>query len=71
MSAKIGILSSQRGYHVQALEEAIRGRGCNPVFFPITRLASWVGRNEALNVRGESIEDCKALLVRTIPAGSL
>jgi RimK family alpha-L-glutamate ligase len=71
MPVKIGILSSQRGYHVLALEEAIRSRGCEPVFYNITRLAGWVGGGPALQVRGECIEDCQALLVRTIPTGSL
>jgi RimK family alpha-L-glutamate ligase len=71
MPAKIGILSSQRGFHVLALEEAIRGRGCEPAFFPITRLAGRIGARPALAMRGECLEDCHALLVRTIPAGSL
>ncbi len=71
MAAKIGILSSQRGYHVLALEEAIRNKGCEPVFSPITRLAGWIGGRAALQVRGECVEDCRALLVRTIPTGSL
>jgi RimK family alpha-L-glutamate ligase len=71
MPVKIGILSSQRGYHVLALEEAIRHRGCAPAFFPITRLAGWIGGPVALHARGECIEDCQALLVRTIPTGSL
>jgi RimK family alpha-L-glutamate ligase len=71
MPAKIGILSSQRGYHVQALEEAICRRGCEPAFFPITRMAGWVGGHPAVHVRGEPIEECQALLVRTIPTGSL
>jgi RimK family alpha-L-glutamate ligase len=71
MPAKIGILSSQRGYHVLALEEAIRNRNCDPAYFPIARLAGFVGGRPALHVGGESLEDCRALLVRTIPAGSL
>jgi RimK family alpha-L-glutamate ligase len=71
MLAKIGILSSQRGYHVQALEEAICRKGCKPAFFPITRMAGWVGGHPAVHVREEPIEDCQALLVRTIPTGSL
>jgi RimK family alpha-L-glutamate ligase len=71
MPAKIGILSSQRGYHVRALEAAINSRGCEPVFFPITRLAGWIGGHPALHARGERLEDCQALLVRTIPTGSL
>jgi RimK family alpha-L-glutamate ligase len=71
MPAKIGILSSQRGYHALALEEAIRRRDCEPLFFSITRLAGWIGERPAVQARGERIEDCRALLVRTIPAGSL
>jgi RimK family alpha-L-glutamate ligase len=71
MQVKIGILSSQRGYHVLALEEALRGRGCEPAFFPIHRLAGWIGARPALHVRGQRIEDCQAVLVRTIPIGSL
>lgn len=71
MSVKIGILSSQRGYHVRALEEAIRNRQCEPVYFPVARLAGVVGGRPALHVGGESLEDCRALLVRTIPTGSL
>ena len=71
MPGKIGILSSQSGYHVQALEKAICRSGHTPIFFPITRLAGWVGGQPAVHVRGERVEDCRALLVRTIPTGSL
>jgi RimK family alpha-L-glutamate ligase len=71
MPLKVGIVSSQKGYHVKALEEAIRAKGCRPVFYNITRMAGWIGRGPALQVNGERIEDCQALLVRTIPVGSL
>jgi len=71
MPDRIGILSSQKGYPVLALEAAIRSRKCEPVFFPITRLAGWIDGHPALHVRGESLESCRALLVRTIPVGSL
>ena len=71
MRTKIGILSSQRGYHVRELESALCDRGCEPVFFPIARLAAWVGTTPALQVRGNCVEACRALIVRTIPTGSL
>jgi RimK family alpha-L-glutamate ligase len=71
MSDKIGILSSQRGYHARELEEALCRRGCEPVFLTISRLAGWIGRRPALQVREACIEDCRALIVRTIPTGSL
>ncbi len=53
------------------LEKAIRSRGHEPVFYNITRLAGWIGGSPALHVRGEPVEECRALLVRTIPTGSL
>jgi len=71
MPAKIGILSSQRGYHVRALEEAIRGRHCEPAYYPVARLAASVGERPAMCAGGESLQECRALLVRTIPTGSL
>jgi RimK family alpha-L-glutamate ligase len=71
MPAKIGILSSQRGYHVLALEKAIRERDCEPVYLNIGRMAGWIGARPALQARGVPIEECQILLVRTIPAGSL
>ncbi len=71
MPARIGILSSQRGYHVLALEDSIRRNGGEPVFFPIVKLAGWIGAGPALHVRGEILEECGAVLVRTIPSGSL
>jgi RimK family alpha-L-glutamate ligase len=71
MPDKVGILSSRRGYHAKELEEAILRRGADPAFFNINRLAGWVCGDPNAQVRGESLDDCRALLVRTIPTGSL
>jgi len=71
MQGKIGILSSQKGYHTLALERVIRDRGYEPVFFNITRMAGWVSGSPAVQVNGETASDCTALIVRTIPVGSL
>jgi len=71
LAPKIGILSSQRGWHVTALEDALCRQGAVPCFFPITRLAAWIGGQAHVAVAGERVEDCQALLVRTIPIGSL
>ena len=71
MSLKIGILSSQRGWHALALEDAVRRQGLTPVYFPITRLAAWIGGRAHLEVQEERLEDCQALFIRTIPIGSL
>jgi RimK family alpha-L-glutamate ligase len=71
MPSTIGILSSQKGYHVLELEMAVRSRGHQPAFFNITRLAGWISGHPIIHVRDERLENCQALLVRTIPTGSL
>jgi RimK family alpha-L-glutamate ligase len=71
MPDKIGILSAQRGYHVQDLEKAILRQGCTPAYFPIARMAGWIGGRPWVHVRNDSVEDCRCVLVRTIPTGSL
>lgn len=71
MGLKIGILSSQRGWHVVALQNALQRRGIASAFFPISRLAAWIGGRTHVEVCGERLEDCQAVLVRTIPIGSL
>jgi RimK family alpha-L-glutamate ligase len=71
LTLRIGILSSQLGWHARALHEALLERHVTPIFFPITRLAAWIGGRAHLEVHQERLEDCQALLVRTIPIGSL
>ena len=71
MTLRIGILSSQLGWHARALHEALLERHVTPLFFPITRLAAWIGGRAHLEVHQERLEDCQAILVRTIPIGSL
>lgn len=71
MAPNIGIVSSQQGWHVATIQEALRKRGAVSSFFPITRLAAWINGRSHLEAREERLEDCQALLVRTIPTGSL
>jgi RimK family alpha-L-glutamate ligase len=71
LTLRIGILSSQLGWHARALHTALLEHHITPVFFPITRLAAWVSGQAHLEVREQRLEDCQAVLVRTIPIGSL
>jgi len=41
------------------------------MYIPIARLAAWIGGRAHLEYRGERLEDFQAVLVRTIPIGSL
>jgi RimK family alpha-L-glutamate ligase len=71
MPLKIGIMASQAGWHVRALQEALQRRGVETPFFPMTRFCAWVHGPVHLDAGGQAIESCRALLVRTIPIGSL
>jgi len=71
MPLKIGIMASQAGWHVRALQEALQRRGAEAPFFPITRFCAWVYGRVHLEAGSDAIESCQALLVRTIPIGSL
>ena len=59
------------GWHARALHEALRARHVTPLFCPSTRLAARIGGRAHLEVHQERLEDCQAILVRTIPIGSL
>jgi len=56
---------------VLALEESLSRKGALPHYFPINRLAAWTSNRSQVEVKSEHLEDCQALLVRTIPIGSL
>ncbi len=71
MADTIGILSSERGWHAIALEESLSRHGFRPAFFSITDLAAWLGGKSHVEVKGERLDECQALLIRTIPIGSL
>ncbi|MGH7409608.1 MAG: ATP-grasp domain-containing protein [Candidatus Methylomirabilis sp.] len=68
---KIGILADRRGWHVEALGKALARRGSEADFLPITRLLARVPAPPLGSVLGRPLEAYDALLVRTIPEGSL
>ncbi|MDE2485510.1 MAG: RimK family alpha-L-glutamate ligase [candidate division NC10 bacterium] len=68
---KVGILADRRGWHVEALAKALARRGCQADFLPITRLVACVPGHPLVTINSQSLESHDALLVRTIPEGSL
>ena len=71
---KVAILGSRSGWHEVRLGRALRERGVDPTVAPITGLAAAVaiGANgDALAAGGVRLDDCGAVIVRAIPAGSL
>jgi RimK family alpha-L-glutamate ligase len=77
----VGILAAGDGWHLRALESALRSIGCDPVRLEASRLSALVGRPAAIRAarRAEQgppllphdLERLDGLLVRFIPPGSL
>ena len=65
------ILSSGRGWHTSDLVRALKGRGHAAHILPIDSLTANVGEAPRLATQGTILEDCDAVLLRTIPIGSL
>ena len=74
---KVAILGSRGGWHEARLAEALRARDVTVAVVPITRLIGRLGTasprstRPSLEVQGERLEACRAVLVRAIPSGSL
>lgn len=68
---KIGILADRRGWHVEALAKAMARRGSDADFLPITRLVARIPGSPLASIAGRPLDAYDALLVRTIPEGSL
>ena len=68
---KVGILASDRGeWHVQQLEGELLRRGVESYIFPATRFLSRIDAEPRVSVRGYSIDDFDAVIVRKVPGGT-
>lgn len=68
---RIGILGSRRGWHVETLRRAFEERGIPAECFPITRLVARISEKPRVCIEEQVLEDYDAVIVRSIPAGSL
>jgi ribosomal protein S6--L-glutamate ligase/tetrahydromethanopterin:alpha-L-glutamate ligase len=68
---KIAILGKQKTWYTRALQTAFKVRGIEAPCFPVTRLVGSTGSKLRLSIGNESLEDYEAVLVRSIPGGSL
>jgi RimK family alpha-L-glutamate ligase len=68
---KIGVLAHrQEEWHVERLLEELRRRGVEAYAFPSTRFFSRIGFKPKVSVRGYSIDEYEAIIVRQVPGGS-
>ena len=68
---KIAILGKQKTWYTRALQTAFKVRGIEAPCFPVTSLVGSTGSKSRLSIGNESLEDYQAVLVRSIPGGSL
>jgi RimK family alpha-L-glutamate ligase len=68
---KVGIVASDpREWHVERLTSELQVRGTEAYVLPATRCRSGVGLGPRLSVRGYSIDDYDAVIVRKVPGGT-
>ena len=68
---KVAILSSRRGWHATDLVRALTERGHEGHVLPIDSLTARIGENPRLEIDGTALDSMDAVLLRTIPRGSL
>lgn len=68
---KVGIISGGEGWHVEKLVAAFRRRGAAVETYRFPALTAREGHRRGLYCRERALDECDALLVRTIPGGSL
>jgi RimK family alpha-L-glutamate ligase len=68
---RFAILGSRSGWHEARLEDALRARGVEPVLVPITALTARLGERPRLAAGTLPLDECEAVIVRSIPTGSL
>jgi RimK family alpha-L-glutamate ligase len=68
---RVGILGQRKSWHVQTLQEAFLKKGASCDFLSITRIVAGIGQKPFVSSEGHALEDYDALIVRSIPSGSL
>lgn len=68
---RIAILSAGRGWHVDDLENALMRRGHETAVLPVHGLTGAIGAEPRTSAASHSLDAYDAVLVRTIPRGSL
>jgi RimK family alpha-L-glutamate ligase len=68
---KVGVVASDREeWHIQRLMKSLKKRNVESYVFPSTRFHSRIGGRPRISVKGYTIEDFDAVIVRKIPGGT-
>ena len=68
---KIGIIGADRDeWHIKRLLTALGKKGAETYLLPVTRFQANIGVTPKLSIRGYSIDDYDAVIVRRVPGGT-
>lgn len=68
---RIGILGPRQSCHAEALQKALNRRGIPSDRFPITCFMAGISHKPHVRVEEQALEEYDAIIVRSIPTGSL
>lgn len=68
---KVGIIGSDRKeWHIARLLKGFRRRGVEAYLLPVTKLQGRIGETPRISVRGYSLDEYDAVIVRRVPGGT-
>ena len=67
---KVGIVGNTKEWHIQKLLKAFDEKGAEAHVFPVTQIKSKIGSKPNISVKGYSLDEYDAMLVRRIPGGT-
>lgn len=68
---KVGIITSDKyEWHIRNLKVELEKRSTECYIFPINRLVSKIGFQTKVEIKGYSVDDYDALIIRRVPGGS-
>ncbi|MCX6000396.1 MAG: RimK family alpha-L-glutamate ligase [Chloroflexi bacterium] len=68
---RIGILGSRQSWHAEALRKALNRRGISSDCFPTVSFIAGISHTPYVRIKEQPLEQYDAIIVRSIPAGSL
>ena len=68
---RVAVIGSTGGWHAERLEHALRARGHDCAFAPVTRMVGRIDGDFGVRSRELALDACDVVIVRAIPRGSL
>ena len=67
---KVGIIGNKNEWHIQKLQKEFEKTGAKTYIFPVSLIKTQIGFKPSISVKGYSLDEYNAILVRRIPGGT-